>query len=292
MSGFPLKTEFHAGIALAPQVSAGDLSTICRALNSIVFGMHVNLHVITDGQGNVQFEVPEPLISSELPTGALGDLLTWNATPAPSLITRASGADGQVLTHQGAGAPAWEDAPTGLPTQTGNAGKLLKTDGSAASWISHLDSLAAALDGGGSGFLRFDDAGNTFTMYLRMTASLLDSQLTTISDTFAAPVMLWAAAGANKVFTAMECNRALAQYVLKQAAGTAGADDQVLTIKTVAGSKLAVWADGAVFPASPVAGDMLYYNGSAWVKVTPIGAAETVLKSTGSAPSWGYLKTV
>jgi hypothetical protein len=49
----------------------------------------------------------------------------------------APGTSGQYLTTNGAAAnPSWTTAPSVLPSQTGNSGKLLTTDGSTPSWSS------------------------------------------------------------------------------------------------------------------------------------------------------------
>jgi hypothetical protein len=46
----------------------------------------------------------------------------------------AAGTAGQILTSNGTSAPTWQAAPVSLPSQTGNTGKYLTTDGSTASW--------------------------------------------------------------------------------------------------------------------------------------------------------------
>jgi hypothetical protein len=60
-----------------------------------------------------------------------GDLVYASATD--TLAKLAAGTNGKLLTMV-SGAPAWEDAPVSLPSQTGNSGKYLTTDGSTASW--------------------------------------------------------------------------------------------------------------------------------------------------------------
>jgi hypothetical protein len=54
-------------------------------------------------------------------------------TAAGTTAMLAVGTSGQVLTSQGAAAPTWA-AVSSLPTQTGNSGKYLFTDGTTASW--------------------------------------------------------------------------------------------------------------------------------------------------------------
>ena len=46
----------------------------------------------------------------------------------------AAGTAGQLLTSNGTSAPTWQAAPVSLPSQTGNTGKYLTTDGTTASW--------------------------------------------------------------------------------------------------------------------------------------------------------------
>ena len=60
-----------------------------------------------------------------------GDILYASATD--TLAKLAKGTDGQILTLA-SGVPSWAAAPITLPTQTGNSGKYLTTDGTTASW--------------------------------------------------------------------------------------------------------------------------------------------------------------
>lgn len=69
-----------------------------------------------------------PITSSGTITLA-GTLATTNGGTGLTTV----GTDGQVLTVV-SGAPAWANAVTGLPSQTGNAGKYLTTDGTNPSW--------------------------------------------------------------------------------------------------------------------------------------------------------------
>jgi hypothetical protein len=74
-------------------------------------------------------------------TYSTGDMVYASATN--TLSKRTIGSSGQVLTVA-AGVPTWSDAVTGLPSQTGNEGKYLTTNGSTASWAS----TGAAAGGG------------------------------------------------------------------------------------------------------------------------------------------------
>ena len=76
-------------------------------------------------------------------TYTTGDILYSNATN--TLAKLGIGASGQVLTVSG-GVPAWAPAPVSLPSQTGNGGKYLTTDGTTASWVTINTSAAFAQD--------------------------------------------------------------------------------------------------------------------------------------------------
>lgn len=60
-----------------------------------------------------------------------GDLLYGSGTNTLSRLS--AGTNGYLLTLVG-GVPAWAAAPISLPSQTGNNGKYLTTDGTTASW--------------------------------------------------------------------------------------------------------------------------------------------------------------
>lgn len=65
---------------------------------------------------------------------AKGDLLVGSGADAVARL--AVGVDGYVLSAASTTATglSWIAAPSGLPSQTGNAGKYLTTNGSTASW--------------------------------------------------------------------------------------------------------------------------------------------------------------
>lgn len=67
----------------------------------------------------------------KIATGTHGQVLYYNASG--QLTTLSPGTAGHVLKTNGAGQnPSWAE---GLPSQTGNAGKYLRTDGTTASWV-------------------------------------------------------------------------------------------------------------------------------------------------------------
>jgi len=78
------------------------------------------------GAGDVTFSSISPITTT-------GDIIIGTATNTSARL--GAGLSGYLLTSNGAGtAPSWQAAPVSLPSQTGNANKFLKTDGSAASW--------------------------------------------------------------------------------------------------------------------------------------------------------------
>jgi len=211
---------------------------------------------------------------------AEGQLLVWNNT-AGEWQLRGVGAEGTVLSIV-SGVPAWAEIPDQLPAQTGNSGKFLTTDGSVASWADGPSDIYDVLEGVGTGFVRWNDTANTFSTYLRMTASLIDSNITTITDTFIGPVMLYAPAGANQVFVAKEM-----AYCIGTQLGSGGtkSDGQVLTLNSSAGSWLATWEDASGSIPSGTGGDMIIHNGSAWAVLSkPTGTK--ILQNASGTFSW------
>jgi hypothetical protein len=83
-----------------------------------------------------------------------GDLLYASASNALSALN--IGSSGQVLTVSG-GLPVWAAAPVSLPSQTGNAGELLVTDGTTASWSNAVTANAV----GSVGFIVQGLSGQT-----------------------------------------------------------------------------------------------------------------------------------
>lgn len=82
-----------------------------------------------------------------------GDILYASATNTLSKL--AVSTDGYILTLVG-GIPAWAISPSGLPSQAGNSGKYLTTNGSTASWnniTGWLTTGNSGTDGGAANFL-------------------------------------------------------------------------------------------------------------------------------------------
>jgi hypothetical protein len=88
--------------------------------------------------GNIVFNSGQPLgtpTSGVLTncTDAVGYALK-SATTTVALSAATAPTVGQLLTATSGTAAIWQDAPISLPSQTGNAGKVLKTDGTVATW--------------------------------------------------------------------------------------------------------------------------------------------------------------
>lgn len=100
-----------------------------------------DLNFYTAGVATADAAIPETVVTTK------GDLLvaTSNATVARQGI----GTNGQLLTADSTvtNGLKWADAPISLPSQTGNAGKYLTTNGTAASWASPTDIVFNAQTG-------------------------------------------------------------------------------------------------------------------------------------------------
>jgi len=80
------------------------------------------------------------------------------ASGATALTKRNIGSTGQVLTVAG-GVPTWATPASGLPSQSGNAGKWLTTDGTNASWATLL-----IPGGGGSISINYTTVSSSYTV--------------------------------------------------------------------------------------------------------------------------------
>jgi hypothetical protein len=85
-----------------------------------------------------------------------GDTIYASGSTTLSKLT--IGSTGQVLTVAG-GIPTWGTAATGIPSQTGNAGKYLTTDGTNASWGAII-----VPGGGGAIAINYDVVSTSYTV--------------------------------------------------------------------------------------------------------------------------------
>jgi hypothetical protein len=119
--------------------NSGDIFTITRAQAGSSAVAHASgatvRHVLTsadlvffrDGVTTANAAIPASTLTTK------GDLLSRTTATLQRLPV---GSNGQVLVADSTATLGlnWAASPTGLPSQTGNGGKYLKTDGSAASW--------------------------------------------------------------------------------------------------------------------------------------------------------------
>jgi len=75
-----------------------------------------------------------------------GPIVNTGTTTA-AVLGISGGTAGQLLTSNGTGQATFQAAPVSLPTQTSNAGKLLTTDGTTASWSNTLTANAVSAQG-------------------------------------------------------------------------------------------------------------------------------------------------
>lgn len=141
------------------------------------------LSIITDAglSYNDLDDLPDPIQVSTVPTAASineGQIIQYigtttssytngyfykctsdGATPTPSYswirvdvqpqgdsLPSQTGNNGKFLTTNGTNA-AWADIPTEIPSQAGNSGKFLKTNGTAVSWARGVENLSLQADG-------------------------------------------------------------------------------------------------------------------------------------------------
>ena len=119
--------------------NSGDVFTITRAQAGTSAVQHASgatvRHVLTSAD-LVYFRDGVTTANAAIPASTLttkGDLLTRTSATLQRLPV---GSNGQILVADSTATLGlnWAASPTGLPSQTGNGGKYLKTDGSAASW--------------------------------------------------------------------------------------------------------------------------------------------------------------
>lgn len=107
-----------------------------------------NIIIVPDGTGNIQLtpasgHVTISAVNFPTGTGQNGQVLTtdgsgqasWGSI-APFTFPGGNGTNNQVLQSNGDGTTTWATRTSPIPSQTGNSGKFLTTDGSSTSWAS------------------------------------------------------------------------------------------------------------------------------------------------------------
>lgn len=115
---------------------------------------------VAGGKVNLATDVIGVLAAANGGTGqssyTSGDMLYASGTT--TLTRRGIGSTGQVLTVSG-GVPVWATPASGLPSQTGNSGKWLTTDGTNASWATLITP-----GGGGAISINYDVVSASYTI--------------------------------------------------------------------------------------------------------------------------------
>lgn len=128
---------------------------------------HNGAYLTTDGTTASWATIPSGFAN---PMTTTGDMISANSGGVAGRL--AIGSTGQVLTVV-SGGPAWSNIPSQLPSQTGNSGYFLSTNGSSPSWT-QITQLVPTVSGGTSGFF----LGNNGSSYSWMA---VPNQLPSVS---------------------------------------------------------------------------------------------------------------
>jgi len=231
---------------------------------------------------------------------AKGDLLVGTADDAVSRL--AVGANGYLLTADSAETTGvkWAAAPVSLPSQTGNAGEFLTTDGTTASWGVIAGSLAQPTEPSSptDGQIWVDTDGTALINQLLRWSKAPANGTTTLSGNDDNALPLTYSVGYEQVFQ----NGALLAR---------GSDYTATNGTTISLTNASVTGDiFEVFAAQPVAisdvytqtqanaafindslltttGDIIYASAAGTPARLGIGSTDQVLKVSGGLPSWG-----
>lgn len=131
---------------------SGDTLTVVRAqagTSGITHTAGASVKHVFTGDDATFFTAGVATANAAIPKSTVttkGDII---AATASATVTRVgAGSNGQVLTADstaGAGV-AWTTPATGIPSQTGNSGKYLSTNGTTASWATAVSTLDLTLD--------------------------------------------------------------------------------------------------------------------------------------------------
>ena len=131
----PVSTATQTALDLKAPLASPTFTGTVSGVTATMVGLgnvdnttDANKPVSTATQTALDLKVDESLFDAK------GDLLVASADNTPAKLT--VGTNGYLLTANSAATNGveWAAAPISLPTQTGNSGKYLTTDGSAASW--------------------------------------------------------------------------------------------------------------------------------------------------------------
>jgi hypothetical protein len=228
-------------------LSAGDIQvgklalieydgTRFQLLNNLVIGGSVTNATVSGGTIS-GLTTPLPVASggTGLATLTLNNVLLGNGTTAVGLV--APGTSGNLLTSDGT---TWAStaAPVEIPSQTGNSGKLLTTNGTAVSWGTDSPVRARASITAGTSATPTIGAGSVNITSIAMTAGVYTITFTT------------ALASANY------------QIIVTKNGSGANADTIVESMTKLVGSCTITWFRAGTGTAQSVAGfDFAIYGG-------------------------------
>lgn len=123
------------------------IETICRILNHITGNGLTTITKTAAPDASNPWQVDTPYSAA--------------AAGGGGALPSTAGQEGKYLGVLPTEDAAWLDLPAdSLPDQSGHAGELLKTDGTAAAWVGLSVMLGTLLEGAGSGYLYWNDTSN------------------------------------------------------------------------------------------------------------------------------------
>ena len=188
MGGITLVTNDTFAVAIDPDTineeivfitsQSGDTFNITRAranTTNVVHGAGATVRHVMSSDDLNWFNTTSPGTIST----AKGDIVV--ATGSQAVDNLPVGTNGKILTADSTSSfgVSWAIAPTGIPTQTGNAGKYLTTDGTNPSWAAAVSTLDLTLN------------AQTSTTYTVVASDL--NKLVTLNNSSAITVTLPAA---------------------------------------------------------------------------------------------------
>jgi hypothetical protein len=230
---------------------------------------------------------------------AKGDLLV--GTGVDTFDQLGVGTNGYLLTADSAEATGikWAAAPVSLPSQTGNAGEFLTTDGTNASWAAVAGSLAQPTEPTSptDGQIWIDTDGTAPTTVVTRWSKAPTAGTTTLTGTDDGSTVLAYTPGYEEVFL----NGVLLSRTNDYTASTG--TSVVLSVATVAGDIVEIicplqvaYTDAITTTAANAAyvpktlttttGDIIYASAANTPARLGIGSTDQVLKVSGGVPAW------
>lgn len=122
-------TSIDYKLTNASSSNPGHKHTLAQGATDVTATV-TQVNYLNTATSDIQVQLDAKTLKSTLTTK--GDIYAATAASTPARV--AVGTDGQVLTADSASSAGVKWGSNGIPTQTGNAGKVLVTDGSNTSW--------------------------------------------------------------------------------------------------------------------------------------------------------------